>query len=103
MSRKFLTALHSDRILLMDGAMGTELQRAGLPEGACAAPWNLEHPERVLQVHQRYVAAGAQALLTNTFQCHGDALAALGKRSSTEAVVAEGVRLAEQARPEGGF
>ncbi len=64
----FLNALHSGRVLLMDGAMGTELQRAGLKSGESSASWNLLHPERVRIVHNAYVAAGASVLLANTFQ-----------------------------------
>src|ERR1700732_40983 len=64
----FLDALRSGRVLLMDGAMGTELQRAGLKAGECYELWNLTHPERVRAIHQAYVDAGAEVLLTNTFQ-----------------------------------
>jgi 5-methyltetrahydrofolate--homocysteine methyltransferase len=71
----FLDALHSGRVLLMDGAMGTELQRAGMPEGACYELWNLTHPDKVRAIHQAYVEAGAEILLTNTFQAHPAALA----------------------------
>ena len=42
---RFLQALYSGRVLLMDGAMGTELQRAGLQPGECGELWNLTHPE----------------------------------------------------------
>jgi len=62
-----LDALHSGRVLLMDGAMGTALQRSGLKAGDNAAAWNRTHPERVEAVHRAYVAAGADVLLTNTF------------------------------------
>ena len=62
-----LLALARARTLLGDGAMGTQLQRAGLEPGGCGDLWNLEHPERVLEIQQRYVAAGAELLLTNTF------------------------------------
>jgi 5-methyltetrahydrofolate--homocysteine methyltransferase len=65
---RFLEALHSGRVLLMDGAMGTELQRAGLAEGERGEHWNFQHPERVRAIHENYVDAGAQVLLTNTFQ-----------------------------------
>jgi 5-methyltetrahydrofolate--homocysteine methyltransferase len=66
----FLDALRSGRVLLMDGAMGTELRRAGLPEDECGEIWNLTDPERVRAVHQAYVDAGADVLLTNTFQAN---------------------------------
>jgi 5-methyltetrahydrofolate--homocysteine methyltransferase len=62
-----LDALKSGRVLLMDGAMGTELQRAGLRPDENAATWNLLHPRRVRAVHRAYLDAGAEVLLTNTF------------------------------------
>ena len=63
----FLDALHSGRVLLMDGAMSTELQRVGLKPDENAAAWNILHPKRVRAVHQAYRAAGAEVLLSNTF------------------------------------
>jgi 5-methyltetrahydrofolate--homocysteine methyltransferase len=65
---RFLDALRSGRVLLMDGAMGTELQRAGLPDGGGGEAWNLTYPERVRTIYQSYADAGAEVLLTNTFQ-----------------------------------
>lgn len=50
-----------------DGAMGTMLQRAGLPSGAAPDVWNLERPDAVMDVHQAYAAAGAAWVQTNTF------------------------------------
>ena len=50
-----------------DGAMGTELQRAGLAIGECGDRWNLEHPGRILAIHEAYIAAGSQAIITNSF------------------------------------
>jgi methionine synthase I (cobalamin-dependent) len=63
----FLEALRSGRVLLMDGAMGTELQKAGLADDENSAGWNVHHPERVRAVHQAYRDAGAEVFLTNTF------------------------------------
>jgi 5-methyltetrahydrofolate--homocysteine methyltransferase len=60
-------ALHSGRVLVMDGAMGTELQRLGLRDDECTALWNLTHPEQVAAVHAAYLESGAEVLLTNTF------------------------------------
>lgn len=74
----FLSTLRSGRVLLMDGAMGTELQRAGIQEGECQELWNLEQPAKVRSVHQAYVDAGAECLLTNTFQGNQKALAKHG-------------------------
>src|SRR5437660_2511292 len=65
---RFLEILRSGRVLLMDGAMGTELQRAGIGEGECYELWNLMRPDAVSAVHWAYRSAGAECLLTNTFQ-----------------------------------
>jgi len=64
----FLETLRSGRVLLMDGAMGTELQRAGIREGECYEAWNLKRPDAVSAIHWAYRSAGAEGLLTNTFQ-----------------------------------
>ena len=69
-----LDALHSGRALLMDGAMGTELRRAGLPDGMYGETWNITYPERVQAVHQAYAEAGADVLLANTFQAYSAAM-----------------------------
>ena len=58
---RFRAALQSGRVLLMDGAMGTELQRANLQPGECGEFWNLAEPERVQAIHQAYVDAGASS------------------------------------------
>ena len=55
------------RPLLGDGAMGTQLMIAGLEQGSSGEAWNLTHPDRVLAIQRRYVEAGSQCLLTNTF------------------------------------
>lgn len=55
------------RRLVCDGAMGTQLMLAGLANGDCGEAWNLSHPDRVLAIQRRYVEAGADCLITNTF------------------------------------
>ncbi len=57
----------NERALLGDGAMGTQLQQAGLEPGGCGEAWNVEHPERVLAIQKTYVNAGSDCLITNTF------------------------------------
>jgi 5-methyltetrahydrofolate--homocysteine methyltransferase len=66
MSSRLLEALKT-RTLLGDGAMGTQLQLAGLEPGGCGEAWNVDHPDRVLEIHRRYVEAGSDCLITNTF------------------------------------
>src|SRR5690349_22160331 len=66
MKPSLLQALR-ERPLLGDGAMGTQLMLAGLVQGSCGEEWNLTHPERVLAIQRRYIEAGSDCLLTNTF------------------------------------
>ena len=55
------------RVVLADGAMGTELQRAGLPSGQGGDWWCLARPDRVEAVHKAYYDAGATVIVTNSF------------------------------------
>jgi 5-methyltetrahydrofolate--homocysteine methyltransferase len=87
-------ALRTGRVLLMDGAMGTELARAGFGAGECGELWNLTRPEQVRAIHQAYVDAGAECLLTNTFQANPVALSRHGLRDRMLEIIRAGVDLA---------
>jgi 5-methyltetrahydrofolate--homocysteine methyltransferase len=54
-------------VLVLEGAMGTMLQRAGLPAGECPELLNVSAPEVVAEVHRLYALAGADCCTTNTF------------------------------------
>ncbi|MDI6698071.1 MAG: homocysteine S-methyltransferase family protein [Candidatus Saccharicenans sp.] len=62
-----IRSLAEKKIFLLDGAMGTELFRTGLPPGHCPEAWNLEQPEKVAAIHRSYFEAGSKAVLTNSF------------------------------------
>jgi len=64
---KLLHKIIRERPLVCDGAMGTQLMLSGLEQGSCGEAWNLSHPDRVLAIQRRYVEAGADCLITNTF------------------------------------
>ncbi len=53
--------------LLADGATGTNLFEMGLQTGDAPEPWNVEHPDRIKLLHQGFVDAGSDIILTNTF------------------------------------
>ncbi len=98
-----VTALCSGRVLLMDGAMGTELQRAGLKDGECPEAWNVTHPDRVLKIHRAYVDAGAEVLLANTFQANPPALARHGMENRLDVIFQAGLALARTALGDSGW
>ena len=64
----------SDETLLMQGPMGSMLMSEPGAEDIPPAFWNLAEPQTVRRIHQLYEAAGAQVLLTNTFQASAPAL-----------------------------
>ena len=59
--------LEANGFLVIDGAMGTELFAAGLTAGDPPELWNLDHPDRIRAIHQAYVDAGSDIVLTNSF------------------------------------
>jgi 5-methyltetrahydrofolate--homocysteine methyltransferase len=70
---------------------------SGLEAGGCGEAWNLTHPERVLAIHRRYVEAGADCLITNTFGGSRLMLRRHGHADDLAAINREGVRLAREA------
>jgi 5-methyltetrahydrofolate--homocysteine methyltransferase len=100
---RFLDALHSGEVLLMDGGMGSELRRIGLGVDCCCEHWNLTHPDRVRAVHEGYKNAGAQFLLTNTFQSNPAALARHGLTAKMEEINRAAVALARLVAGGKGF
>ena len=57
-------------LLIFDGAMGTQLQNAGLKAGEIPEVYNIEHPDIIIDIHTRYLQAGADFITTNTFGCN---------------------------------
>ena len=100
---RFLERLGQGAPLLWDGGMGSLLIEAGLRPGACAEAWNLARPEVIGGIHRAYYAAGACAVLSNTFGANAGRL----RDSRCPYGVAElnraGVRLAREHCPEGGL
>ena len=84
-----------DNVILLDGAMGTMLQAAGLPLGAMPEVWNITAPEKVTAVQRQYVQAGSRVLYANTFGANR--YKAAGSGYAVSDLVAAGVRAARAA------
>ena len=69
-------------IYIFDGAMGTMLQDAGLPTGACPELWNIEQPAAITAIHKRYIDSGADIIETNTFGANRIKLSSFGGGST---------------------
>jgi S-methylmethionine-dependent homocysteine/selenocysteine methylase len=96
----FCERLLQPRVIILDGAMGTEFERRGIPTPGplWSASALLTHPDSVRQIHEEYVRAGAEIVTANTFRTNPRAVsrAALGLQAHELTHVA--VRLAQEAR-----
>ncbi len=92
---KFLNMLHDNEYILLDGAMGTQLQNAGLEPGQRPELLCFTNPEPVAAVHKKYIDAGSRIIYTNTFQANPHKLKGVGY--SVEEVVCKAVEIAKQA------
>jgi 5-methyltetrahydrofolate--homocysteine methyltransferase len=67
MNKNKIKNLFKRRIVVLDGAMGTELQKRGMPAGVCPEMWCLEHPYVIEGIHSEYGQSGADVVYTCTF------------------------------------
>ena len=63
----FNELLSNGKIIFLDGAMGTMLQRNGLKTGEIPELYSVTHPQIIQDIHRQYVLAGADIIYTNTF------------------------------------
>jgi 5-methyltetrahydrofolate--homocysteine methyltransferase len=95
-----VAALESGRTLLMDGAMGTEVARLlKSPHVECVERYNLDNPQLIQSIHQSYRDAGADVLLTSTFQANPVSLARRGLQSRLVEIWHTAIGLARAAKP----
>ncbi len=95
--KKLLHEAALERRLVSDGAMGTQLMLAGLEAGGCGEMWNITHPDRIMAIQKRYVEAGADCLLTNTFGGSRIMLRRHGHADQLREINQAGVRIAREA------
>ena len=101
LARSLQDRLDSNRIVIMDGATGTEISRRGVTihsNLSWSANANITYPDLVLDIHRDYILAGAEIIITNTFSTSRATLATDGLSEQTEAINKQSVRLAIDAR-----
>ncbi len=96
----FKNLLKVNKVIILDGAMGTELDRRGSPD-KCAS--NLTHPEIVEQIHRDYFNAGSNAAITNTFSMTRVYIETHNLKIDVEEVNRSGVKLARNAVGDDGY
>lgn len=105
------------RVLVLDGAMGTMIQRLGLEEAdftpvgmtnppaplkGCNDLLNITAPDKIHGIHRSYLDAGARIIETNTFNANALSLAEYGVAERVAEINAAGVRIAKQAIEDAG-
>lgn len=99
---RFLQELER-RVLLCDGAMGTQLIARGLRSGECSVLWNADRRDDVLEVHRAYRSAGCDLITTNTFSGSPSMLARHGMEERTLELNTQGAALAREIVGAAGF
>lgn len=98
----FLKRLKKSEKLVADGATGTNLLQRGLPRGVSSERWVLENPDEIIRLHQDFINAGAQIILTCTFGANALRLAEAGIQDQLQEVNHRAVALARQAVSDSG-
>ena len=83
--------------VILDGATGTNLQKAGMPGNVCPEQWILDHPDVMRDLSRSYVQAGAQIIYAPTFTANRIKLAEYGLQDQLEQMNTRLVRLAKEA------
>ncbi len=84
-------------ICYFDGGMGTLLQAMGLQPGELPETWNIRHPERIIELHSAYLAAGSNVVSSNTFGANSFKYDGKDGTYDLEEIVRAGVENAKKA------
>ena len=104
MSSPFSKLASESRILILDGAMGTMIQRRDLPAGEFINNefLNLTHPDLIRSIHAAYVAAGADIITTNSFGANRLSQRAYGLADRAPEMALQAARLAREVADRAG-
>lgn len=95
---KSVSELILTNYVVLDGAMGTQLQERGLTPEDLPEEWNITHEDIVFNIHLDYLKAGAQIIETNTFGGNPIKLSAKSREKDVEKLNKAGVEVAMKAR-----
>ncbi len=97
MTREEFRDFFDNRIVFLDGATGTSLQKAGMPTGVCPEQWILEHKNVLVDLQKEYVNAGSHILYAPTFSGNRIKLLEYGLADKLEEMNKELVALSKEA------
>ncbi len=84
-----------NKYIILDGAMGTEIQKRGLKLGGIPELLNITNPEMIEEIHLSYMEAGSDIVYANTFGANGYKLKNSGY--SVDEVIGKGIEIAKKA------
>jgi 5-methyltetrahydrofolate--homocysteine methyltransferase len=99
----FLDRLADERVLLTEGATGTNFQQMGLPPGVAPEDWVFDVPDRVRELHARFARAGSEFALTCSFGANSARLADGALSGRVRALNVRAAELAREAVGEDGL
>jgi len=97
MTSQEFRALCENKIVILDGATGTNLQKAGMSAGVCPENWILEHPTVMKELQKSFLAAGTDILYAPTFTANRVKLAEYGLEGALEEMNTALVKISKQA------
>lgn len=97
MTKEQLRNLMNSRILVLDGATGTNLMKAGMPVGVCPEQWILEHPQIMIDLQASYIEAGSHIIYAPTFTANRIKLEEYGLADRIEEMNKELVAISKKA------
>ena len=104
MTREELYRMLWERPLILDGATGSNLQRAGMPAGVCPEAWILDHEDVLTGLQKQFIDAGSDLIYAPTFSGNRVKLEEYGLADRTREInlrlVAASRRAADQAGPD---
>lgn len=83
--------------LILDGATGSNLLKAGMPRGICTEAWVAEHPDVLIELQSKYVEAGSNIIYAPTFMANRISLGSHGLADETERLNKTLVSISKQA------
>lgn len=105
MIRKEFIQLAEEQVLFLDGATGSNLQKAGMPAGVCPEKWILENPQALIDLQKEYLKAGSNIIYAPTFTSNRIKLAEYNLEAEIVSINKQLVALSKeaikQAREEG--
>ncbi len=86
-----------NKYILLDGATGSNLMKAGMPVGVCPEKWILDHPQTLIDLQKAYVAAGSNIIYAPTFTANRVKLQEYGLYEEQASMIQELVELSKKA------